>query len=214
MKIVKVDRGRPDAGVIAEAAAVIRAGGLVVLPTETVYGVAAALLDEAAIEKIYSAKGRPSHKPLPVLISDASQVRAAVRHVPRAARRLMEMFWPGPLTIVMDAAPAVPLAVTAATGTVGVRMPDDELALGLMRQAGVPLACTSANLSGDPSASGVDAIAGGFISRVDLVLDGGETPIGIPSTVVDLTGAAPRLIRAGSIAADDIEAVLGLKLAK
>lgn len=212
MRIETVDPRDPEGGALRDAAEIIKAGGIVVFPTETVYGVAANVFDEEAVEKVFVAKGRSRGKPLPVFVSERDQLETVVRHVPALALPLIERFWPGPLTLVMDARPTVPLAVTAASGTVGVRLPDHPVALGIMRLAGVPLACTSANPSGGQSPASAKALSPDFLERVDLVLDGGRTAVGIESTVVDVTGEAPRLVRVGAVDAAQIERVLGLRL--
>lgn len=212
MKCIAVDPHEPEHEKLAAAAEVITSGGIVVLPTETVYGVAANVFDEAAVERIFAAKRRPRTKPLAVFIPDREGLTSVVRYVPRAAEPLIEKLWPGPLTLVMYAQPTVPLSVTAATGTIGVRRPDNRVATGVMKIAGVPLACTSANLSGDQEATGVDALAPEFSAHVHLALDAGKSGIGVVSTIVDLTGTAPRLIRSGAIEPEMIEEVMGLKL--
>jgi len=207
-----VDPVRPIPEPLQEAASVLEQGGLVVLPTDTVYGVAADAFNEAAVEKLYKAKGRPKGKPIPVFISSRTQLPSVARHVPRLAEPLMETFWPGPLTLVFDARPEVPLIVTAASGTVGVRVPDNPVVLGVLGAFEKPIACTSANPSGGATPADNEELEGAFLSQIDLVLGAGATRIGIPSTVIDVTTTSPRLIREGAVKAERIEELLKLRL--
>lgn len=187
---------------LARALEVLKAGGLVAFPTDTVYGLGALAYDAEAISSIYTVKARGLEKAIPVLIGEFGQIGRVSSGVSRLVMRLAEVFWPGPLTLVVPRHPSVPDAVSA-TPTVGVRMPDFDSTRELLRLAG-PLAVTSANVSGQASPStamGVEVQLGG---KVPLILDGGVTPGGIPSTVVDCTGAQPVILRPGPISLDEI----------
>ena len=184
------------------AVEVLRAGGLVAFPTDTVYGVGALAFDAEAVESIYVAKDRPVEKAIPVLIADQADLEKVAASVPPMAARLAEAFWPGPLTLVVPKHPDLPPAVSA-TETVGVRIPDHEAARALLRLAG-PMAVTSANISGGVSPSTAAEVMEQLGGRIPLILDGGQTPGGKPSTVVDCTGEEPRLIRQGPLSERDI----------
>lgn len=184
------------------AVEVLRAGGLVAFPTDTVYGVGALAFEAEAVESIYAAKDRPVEKAIPVLIADQADLQKVATSVPHMAARLAEAFWPGPLTLVVPKHSSLPQAVSA-TDTVGVRIPDHEAARGLLRLAG-PMAVTSANISGDVSPSTAAEVMKQLGGRIALILDGGKTPGGQPSTVVDCTGEAPRLLRRGPLSESDI----------
>lgn len=184
---------------IAAAGKILSEGGLVAFPTDTVYGLGALCTDEAAIEKLFAAKGRDEGKPISILVSDIAQVEAAAEEVPEKARRLMEQYWPGALTIVLKKSPAVSARLSAGTGTIGIRMPDSETARALIEAAKSPLAAPSANLSGKRSAVTAEDVREDLEGRIDLILDGGACPVGLASTVVDLTGQAPKILREGII---------------
>lgn len=184
---------------IAAAGKILSEGGLVAFPTDTVYGLGALCTDEAAIEKLFAAKGRDEGKPISILVSDIAQVEAAAEEVPEKARRLMEQYWPGALTIVLKKSPAVSARLSAGTGTIGIRMPDSETARALIKAAKSPLAAPSANLSGKRSAVTAEDVREDLEGRIDLILDGGACPVGLASTVVDLTGQAPKILREGII---------------
>lgn len=204
-----VDPTAPDPAVIARAAAILRAGGLVAFPTETVYGLGANALDAAAVRKIFAAKGRPSTNPLIAHVADADQVSAVAAAWPPAAARLAELYWPGPLTLVLPKRPELPDAVTAGGPTVAVRVPDHPVARALIRAAGVPLAAPSANRSTELSPTRAEHVLKGLNGRIDAVLDGGPCRGGIESTVVDVTGEPVRLLRPGLVTVPMLEAVVG-----
>lgn len=196
---------------LAEAAALLRAGRLVAFPTETVYGLGANALDEAAVRRIYEAKGRPAFNPIIVHVASADTARALAAEWTAAADALARAFWPGPLTLVVRRAPAIPDIVTAGGDTVGVRVPAHPVALALLREAAIPVAAPSANLSmqvSPTSARHVQRALGGG-DRVDLLIDGGETRVGIESTVVDTTGGVPRVLRPGMISREAVAGVAG-----
>ncbi|MBV6466178.1 MAG: Threonylcarbamoyl-AMP synthase [Anaerolineales bacterium] len=190
---------------IARALEILRAGGLVVFPTDTVYGLGSLAFDQAAIESIYAVKGRPLEKAIPILIADAADLDRLARAVTDLARRLASRFWPGPLTLVLPKRADLPAAVSA-TRTVGVRVPDHAAARALLRAAG-PMAVTSANLSGRSSPRSAEEAASQLGGRVPLVLDGGETPGGVPSTVVDVSGSVPVILREGPLTLAEINSI-------
>lgn len=194
---------------IARAAQIIKGGGLVAFPTETVYGLGANALDEAAVQKIFRAKGRPGDNPLIVHISGRSALDSLVSHVPDAAKRLMDLYWPGPLTIVMKKSGAVGHSVTAGLDTVGIRMPENPTALRLIERSGVPIAAPSANISGRPSPTAASHVAQDLSGRIDAILDGGKCNVGLESTVVDLSGEVPMLLRPGGITYEQLTGALG-----
>ena len=210
-RVIRVDPEQPDPRAIEEAARAVRGGGLVVYPTDTVYGLGADPLSREAVLRVYRAKERPLGRPLPVLVSGPEAAERIARVTPEA-RRLMERFWPGALTIVMEARPQLPEELHGGTGKVGVRMPAHPVALELIRASGGALVGTSANLHGRPSPlTAVEALEQ-LGSRVDLVLDAGPAPGGTPSTVVDLTTSPPRILRRGPITREEIEKVLGVEV--
>ena len=193
---------------ISGAAGALRAGGLVVLPTDTVYGLAAALDRPEAIARVFVAKGRPPDLALPVLISEASAMERLAVDVPVAARGLTAEFWPGALTVVLPKSDLVPDEVTAGRATVGLRLPDCELARGIIAACGGALAVTSANISGADAPRTVAQMPDGLRAQVALIVDAGECPGGVPSTVVDLSVAPPRILREGAIPRQRIMQVL------
>jgi L-threonylcarbamoyladenylate synthase len=186
-----------SADAFSRAVATLQAGGLVAFPTDTVYGVGALAFDGRAIESIYTAKDRPAEKAIPVLIGDADDLEKVAIDIPRAARKLASRFWPGPLTILVPKRADLPKAVSA-TSTVGVRVPDHEVARALLRTAG-PMAVTSANISGGQSPVTAAEVLEQLQGRIPLILDGGRTPGGVPSTLVDCTGVELKILRAGPI---------------
>ncbi|MDR1117379.1 MAG: threonylcarbamoyl-AMP synthase [Oscillospiraceae bacterium] len=194
---------------IALAAEIIRRGGLVAFPTETVYGLGANAFDPAAVERIYAAKGRPQDNPLILHISDYDDIYALCSSVPKEAALLAESFWPGPLTLVLPRSEKVPGIVSAGLDTVAVRLPGHPVARKLIKLAGVPVAAPSANLSGKPSATAAGHVISDFAGRIDAVLDGGDCRVGLESTVVSLVGAKPRLLRPGGVTFEQLTAVLG-----
>jgi L-threonylcarbamoyladenylate synthase len=208
-EVLHVDRDKPDATLIRQAAVVLRRGGLVAFPTETVYGLGANALDRAAVGRIFAAKGRPPSNPLIVHTASALAARNLLAAWPEKAQRLAERFWPGPLTLVLPRTEIIPDIVTGGGPTVAVRVPAHPVALALLCEAGVPLAAPSANRSTGLSPTRAEHVIRDLEGLIELVLDGGPTPGGLESTVLDLTVAAPRLLRAGLIAPAEIEAVIG-----
>jgi L-threonylcarbamoyladenylate synthase len=197
---------------IALAAEALINGKLVVMPTETVYGLAADATNEQAVKRIFTAKERPSDNPLIVHIADLSQVSLVAREFPIPARLLAERFWPGPLTLVLPKAESVSLAVTGGLDTVAVRMPAHPVALSLIRKAGIPIAAPSANRFMKLSPTRAEHVDSVLARRAEMVLDGGPSKVGVESTVVDCTGEVPRILRPGGVSRGDIEATLGAPL--
>ncbi len=208
-RVLEVDPTHPEPEVVAQAAEVLRAGDVVAFPTETVYGLGANALDGRAVARIFAAKGRPTDNPLIVHIADTAQLEGLVESVPPAAEELMARFWPGPLTLVMRRGSAVPPEVTAGLDTVGIRMPDHPVALALIRAAGVPIAAPSANASGRPSPTTAEHVLEDLAGVIPVVLDGGETGVGVESTVLDVTTDPPQILRPGGLPREELEAVIG-----
>ncbi|QEG25585.1 Threonylcarbamoyl-AMP synthase [Gemmata obscuriglobus] len=207
--VLKVDPTNPESDVIGRAAAVVRSGGLVAFPTETVYGLGANGLSAAAVAGIFEAKGRPSTNPLILHVSDASEVLNVAAAWPATAQTLAARFWPGPLTLVVPKRDSVPNIVTAGGPTVAVRCPNHAVARALIRAAGVPLAAPSANRSTELSPTRAEHVLKGLNGRIAIVLDGGPCSGGLESTVVDVTGEIPRVLRPGLITVPMLEAVCG-----
>ncbi len=195
-----------DPRAIPRALEILRGGGLVAFPTDTIYGLGALAHDGDAIASIYVAKERPPEKAIPILIWDAADLDKAAADVPEMAHRLAARFWPGPLTLVVPKRAGLPEAVSA-TATVGVRVPDHPVARRLLRAAG-PMAVTSANRSGGENARRAEAVLAQLNGRIPLVLDGGETPGGVASTVVDCTGAEPVILREGPVTIEQIRGAI------
>jgi L-threonylcarbamoyladenylate synthase len=208
-KIVKLDGMASTATLLVKAAQIIRAGGLVAFPTETVYGLGANALDAGAVERIFLAKGRPANNPVIVHAAELAAAKEIVSVWPERAERLAQLFWPGPLTLVLPRSPIVPDVVTAGGSTVAVRMPQHPVALALIRASGVPIAAPSANTSGAISPTTAEHVLQALAGKVDLILDGGPTIFGLESTVLDLSRTPPRLLRPGHITPAQIEAVIG-----
>lgn len=207
-KRLTVDAQLLDEAALAEAAAIIQRGGLVAFPTETVYGLGANALDSTAVAKIFAAKERPSYDPLIVHVASADQLPQLTTHVPPIAQTLAAMFWPGALTLVLPKSAIVPDIVTAGGPTVAVRCPSHPLALALIRQAGTPIAAPSANRFSHTSPTTAQHVWDDLAGRIDLILDGGSTPIGVESTVLDVTGDVPVVLRPGGVAVEALRAVV------
>ncbi len=198
-----------DESILQEAGAVIRRGGLVAFPTETVYGLGGNGLDPEASAKIYAAKGRPSDNPLILHIASEEELLPLVKRVPAAARVLMDNFWPGPMTLIFEKSDIVPKATTGGLDTVAVRMPSHPGARAFIRAAGVPIAAPSANKSGRPSTTTAAHVKEDLDGTIDMILDGGPSDIGLESTIIDLTGSEPMILRPGYIGREKLEQVLG-----
>ena len=191
------------------AAKILREGGLVAIPTETVYGLGANGLDEAAVARIFIAKGRPNDNPLILHVADPIQMELFARDIPAAAYLLAEAFWPGPLTMILPAKDIVPKATTGGLSTVGIRCPDNDTTREIIRLAGVPVAAPSANLSKKPSTVTAQHVLHDHDGKIDAVVDGGHCRVGVESTIVDLTERPARLLRPGGITPEQLMAVLG-----
>ncbi|MGN7469245.1 L-threonylcarbamoyladenylate synthase [Brevibacillus sp. SAFN-007a] len=194
---------------IVDAARLLRAGEAVAFPTETVYGLGANAWSDAAVEKIFAAKGRPSDNPLIVHIGELEQLSTVAGAVPEKARKLMRAFWPGPLTIILPKNDRVASLVTAGLDSVGVRMPDHPIALALIQEAGVPIAAPSANRSGRPSPTTAAHVLADLNGRIAGIVDGGATGVGVESTVIDATLDPPVILRPGGITREQLERVIG-----
>lgn len=208
-EIIKVDVNNIDHSVLRKASALLREGGLVAFPTETVYGLGANGLDNKAVKRIFEAKGRPSDNPLILHISDVKELDKLVTSIPENAVKLMNRFWPGPMTMVLKKSFQVPEAVTAGLDTVAVRMPDHDIARLLIRYAGVPVAAPSANLSGKPSPTSADHVIEDLMGRVEIIIDGGSVSIGVESTVIDVNYSHVTVLRPGGITVEQIRGVVG-----
>lgn len=193
---------------LQEAAKLLKQGRLVAFPTETVYGIGALALDEAAVAALYEAKARPKDKAFSIQVADVRMVQQVAACVPQMARKLMEAFMPGAITVILPKGEAVPDLVTGGLHTVGVRIPDNPVALALLKAVGAPLAVPSANVSGHISPKTAQAVYGDMAGRLDLILDGGACKLGIESTIVDCTGAEAVILRQGAISEADILKVL------
>jgi L-threonylcarbamoyladenylate synthase len=201
-KIIRSDF--PEA--ISQALSILRRGGLVALPTDTVYGVGSLAFNGKAVESIYAAKDRPIEKAIPILIGDPNDFDKVAVNIPDMARKLAARFWPGPLTLVVPKNLSLPDSVSA-TETVGVRMPDHPVAIAVLRAVG-PMAVTSANISGQPSPVSAEEVSAQLGGRIELIIDAGATPGGIPSTLVDCTSDEPKILRTGPLTLEDIQSAL------
>lgn len=208
-KVVRIDEQHESEVLIQEAGAIIKSGGLVAFPTETVYGLGGDALNPASSRKIYEAKGRPSDNPLIVHIADMEALPAIVKSVPETAVKLAEAFWPGPLTMILEKSDLVPKETTGGLDTVAVRMPSDGVALSFIREAGGYVAAPSANRSGRPSPTRASYVAQDMDGRIEMILDGGDATLGLESTIVDLTVEPPTVLRPGFITAEMLRQKLG-----
>ncbi len=199
-RVLPIDPRQPAFRDLVAAARVVRDGGLVAFPTETFYGLGANAFDPDAVARVFRAKGRPADKPLLVLVDSLEMAAEVVVEIPARARELIARYWPGPLTLILRARPHLPPALTAGTGTIGVRISSHPVPRALVRVAALPITAPSANSHGGPSPRTAGEVLAGLGERVDLVLDGGPTAGGAPSTVLDVTEDPPRLVRAGAVA--------------
>ena len=196
---IPINSEHPEDRPLVLAAEVLQAGGVIVYPTDTLYGIGADALNPSAVNRVHVAKQRRDRKPLLVLVPDIDSVASLCGEIPPAARAMMEAFWPGPLTLVLPASQRVPEEVTQKTGTVGIRVPSSSLCIRLLHLTGRPIVSTSANISGGVPLRSMDEIEGALRPYVDLLIDAGTLRESAPSTVVNATGKVPRLIREGAI---------------
>lgn len=208
-QIRRLSYSQIDETMIEEAGRIIRKGGLVAFPTETVYGLGGDALNPESSKKIYAAKGRPSDNPLIVHIADKRDLHRIVREVPEKAKKLMEAFWPGPLTMIFYKNELVPQATTGGLDTVAVRMPSDRIAAAFIRAAGGFVAAPSANVSGRPSTTTAAHVEEDLSGRIEMILDGGQAVIGLESTIVDMSVEPPVILRPGAVTKEMMEAVIG-----
>lgn len=208
-ELIKIDPDNVDLGKIRQAGDIIKSGALVAFPTETVYGLGANGLDADAVARIFVAKGRPSDNPLILHISKLEQLYPLVSEITETAKLLMEKFFPGPLTLVFKKSKIVPLITTGGMDTVAIRMPSNPIARALIDSAGVPIAAPSANLSGKPSPTTAEHVFQDMDGRIDMIIDGGPSDVGLESTVVDTTTNPITLLRPGKVTLDDLRSVVG-----
>lgn len=209
-KIIKIDMSAPDWDKQLDGAAeVLRSGGLVAFPTETVYGLGANALDENAVKSIYRAKGRPSDNPLIIHISDTTALDDLASSIPAVAPCLVKAFWPGPLTLVFPKSDRIPFIITAGLDTVAIRMPSHPIALALIKKAGIPVAAPSANSSGRPSPTLAKHVIEDLSGKVDIIIDGGTSMVGLESTVLDIIAEPPVILRPGGITQEQLRQLLG-----
>lgn len=208
-KIVKVDPYNIDYDIIKEAAKIINDGGTVVFPTETVYGIGADALNDEAVDKIFKAKGRPQDNPLIVHIARFDDLYDLALEVPDNVKILADKYWPGPMTMIINKKNILSDKITAGLKTAAIRLPENEIALALIRESKKPIAAPSANTSGKPSPTEVGHVIDDLMGKVDMIIDGGSTYIGLESTVVDMTTDIPMILRPGGITIEDIVKVLG-----
>lgn len=205
---IRVWREEEAGALVAEVRALLLAGGIVALPTETFYGLAAYPFDHKALTRLFTLKGRSPAKPVLVLVGGSEMLPQVAGEVPEAGARLMERFWPGPLTLILPARPGLPDLLTGGTGTIGVRVPRQAVTCRLLTSLGFPVTGTSANRSGRPPLVAAAEVAREFGDAVDLILDTGPCPGGLPSTIVDVTCRPPRLVRAGAVPVARLTAVI------
>ena len=208
-EILRVSAQSPSPEILHYAAERLLHGEVVAIPTDTVYGLAADPFNLAAVEEIFRVKGRPEERALPILVNSLDQAMLLAREVPRNFLRLAEEFWPGALTLVVDASHRLPLKVTANTGRIALRWPRNELVARLIEEVDGPLTGTSANVSGSPACTDAQQVFAQLSERLKLILDGGESPGAVPSTIVELRGDAWKILREGAITVAEIEAALG-----
>lgn len=208
-RVVIKDTKAPKDEELLEAAEILRKGGLVAFPTETVYGLGGNALNEDAAKKIYAAKGRPSDNPLIAHVSCEKEILPLVSEIPEAGKKLMDAFWPGPMTLIFPKSEQVPYSTTGGLDTVAIRMPVDPVANRLIALAGVPVAAPSANTSGRPSPTTADHVWQDMNGKIEMIIDGGAVGIGVESTIVDVSGEVPTVLRPGAITMEMLEKVLG-----
>lgn len=208
-KLVKIDPNNINYEILTDAALIIKNGGTVIFPTETVYGLGADALNEEACDKIYRAKGRPSDNPLIVHISSMDELNKLVKRIPENAKIMADKFWPGPLTMIFEKKDIISKKITGGLETVAIRMPQNKIAKELIRLSGCPIAAPSANTSGKPSPTSAQHVIEDMLGRVDMIVDGGTCDIGLESSVIDITNEIPTILRPGKVTKEDIEKLFG-----
>lgn len=208
-RIEKIDKNRIDEQSMQDAGAILKEGGLVAFPTETVYGLGANALDKDAARKTYEAKGRPSDNPLIVHIACMEDLEAITKEIPAVARTLAKEYWPGPLTMIFEKNELVPYETTGGLDTVAVRMPSEEIALQVIRAGGGYVSAPSANTSGRPSPTTAEHVAEDMTGKIEMIIDGGAVEIGVESTIVDVTVTPPMILRPGAITKEMLEGLIG-----
>ena len=200
--------------VAQEAGRLLKEGRIVAFPTDTVYGLGAVYSDKSAVNRIFEAKGRPENKPLSVLISDISQAYLLAGDIPDGAEKIMREFWPGALTVILkkNREADIPDEVTAGGDTIGIRMPDSEITISIINESGSPLAAPSANTSGKRSAAKASEVIEDLAGRIDMIIDGGDCPIGVSSTIIDMSGGNIRILREGTVTGRMIEERTGIRV--
>lgn len=193
---------------LKEPAQIIKKGGIVVFPTETVYGIGTNGLDKNAIKKLYEVKQRPLNKPISLLVNNIEMIEKIAKNITEVEYKLMERFFPGPLTIILEKRDIIPDILTSNTNTVGIRMPSGEIAKKLIEFAGVPIATSSSNISGKPSGTNITDIKKDFEGKVDCFIDNGESEIGVPSTVIRIIDNIPHILRQGTISEEEIRKII------
>ncbi|MBD3375607.1 threonylcarbamoyl-AMP synthase [candidate division KSB1 bacterium] len=211
MKVIKIDPNNPAEDLIGQAARVLQKGGVIGYPTETVYGIGCDIHNAKAVNRIYDLKQRDHSKAMIIIAADILQIRELVEYIPEAAEILAENFWPGPLTMVFEAATHIQELPIRKTNTIAIRIPDCKICLSLLKTCGFPIVSTSANKSGQPDSTDADKVIDSFGSHLDLIIDGGPTPSSAPSTIVDVTQEPVRILRQGAISALEINTVLDLE---
>ena len=207
-RIIDVDSLKPEGGLVSEGAKLIRGGKLVAFPTETVYGLGANGLDPEAVANIFTAKGRPQDNPLILHVGSIDQAEELAADISKKGRKLMHKFWPGPLTLLFKKSHRVPNIITAGLDTVAIRMPSHPIALKLIEMSGVPIAAPSANRSGRPSPTMANHVIEDLSGRIDMIIDGGPTGVGLESTVLDMTSEPPIILRPGGIISEDLHGLV------
>lgn len=211
IEILKIDADYPEKEKITKAAEIIKKGNLVAFPTETVYGLGADGLNPEAIRLLFEVKERPEGKPIALLISDFNDIEKLAKNIPQEVWKVTDKFWPGPLTIILFATDLVPEIIRGKNLTVGIRMPDNKIALALIESSKTPIACPSANISGAKEPTTSQEVIANLKGKIELIIDGGKTKIGIASTVLDLTGKTPTILRQGAINSKELLGVLNSK---
>ncbi|OQX94801.1 threonylcarbamoyl-AMP synthase [candidate division KSB1 bacterium 4572_119] len=210
--ILKINPEKPDINLLQKAAGILKDGGIIGYPTETIYGLGADVFNDEAVEKIYRLKGRDKNKPILIIAASLDQVKELIVSFPEKAVVLTQEFWPGPLTIVFDASPRLNKSITGKQQTVGIRIPNNQICLELIKFAGVPITSTSANLTGNKNPVTAREVAENFGDRLNLILDGGQSNSATPSTVISVINNGIKIIREGAISKFSIMKILGNKI--